>query len=144
MIPNFAPMAAVYHRISATGSRDGKLFSLPVAAWNTHDTAMVVLGGTCLEPADNRRSGVQFLGIWERGWTPSYDEMASLLPEHVPGTPHPLATPVTVREIPGGWAAFRENGSRITEAVTYGQLEMRLSVLGTFYPKSIVRIDDED
>lgn len=80
MIPNSAPMAAVYRRISE--SRKDQLFSCPVVAWNDRGHALVVRYGTGYVLADPQGSAeIELLGLWPHGWSPSYDEMASLLPE---------------------------------------------------------------
>lgn len=143
MIPNSAPMAAVYLRPAATGSRDGKLFSRPVVAWNTNGAPLVVGTGNRLVmtgPYD----GIEFLGLWQHAWSPSQDEMASLLPDRTPGSPDPLAVPVTIQQSDDGWwRAHRCSDDRqVTAGRSFEEVEQQLSVLGTFLVKRIVLLHD--
>lgn len=136
MIPNSAPMAAVYQR-----DQDKSLFSLPVVAWGSSCDALVPNSkGAGLQLASLPETADGYLGLWMYDWNPTHDEMASLLPEHVPGTPHPLSVSVTVRETPQGWEAFRTDNNRfVTESTSYEQLEQRLVVmLGTTHIDAIV------
>lgn len=137
MIPNHAPMAAVY----LDGSR---LVSLPVVAWNDDDGCPLVPGTHHGLIEANRTVTGGLLGLWHHGWSPSYDEMASLLPEHTPGTPHPLATPVVVRESQSGWTAYRtENNSRLASRPTLDELTALLGSVGNFHVEKIVTADEE-
>lgn len=140
MIPNSAPMAAVFLRLDKPVT-----FSLPVVGWSEDLTPLVPHDKSLLDLGDTALPDAEFMGIWPQGWTPSYDQRMSLLPPPVPGTPHPLAVRVTVREIPGGWAAFRSaDDHRIVEAVTYDLLEHRLSMLGNFLVESVVQAESDE
>jgi hypothetical protein len=140
MIPNSAPMAAVYRR-----AHDNHLFSLPVVAWNMDDQPLV-LGVNCRLTAADRTAHGALLGVWPHGWHPTPDEMATLLPDHVPGTPHPRAVHVTIRETPKGWEASRTGDNRrIAECISYAVLEQRLMVaLGTVHIDAVVPMTPED
>ncbi len=77
MIPNLAPMAAVYWRST------GELFSRPVVAWSEAigEKALIPESTGKLAPAHRTGDLVQFLGLWTGGWSPSQEEMSLLLPE---------------------------------------------------------------
>lgn len=143
MIPNSAPMAAVYHRTNATGSRDGKLFSRPVVAWNTNGAPLVVGTGNRLVmtgPYD----GIEFLGLWQHAWSPSQDEMASLLPERTPGSPDPLAVHVILWEnTDSTWDAQDTSDSYkfVAHADTLKQLQEKLSAIGGYTVEKIIPLD---
>lgn len=139
MTPNSAPMAAVY---LTTGK---ELFSRPVAAWSESRNALVIhgQGETRLLRADYAGHTAKFLGLWLRSWSPSYDEMASLLPQHIPGTPDPLATRVIIRELPDGWAVHRvEDDSLLRKEATLHELKVVLSAVGGFLVEKIIRADE--
>ena len=141
MIPNSAPMCAVFLK---TGIQT--TFSRPIAGWSLDldplvpdDTGLINLGIRNIP-------GAAFLGIWPHGWSASADEVASFLPDHVPGTPHPLAVHVTVREIPTGWIAYRtDTGMTIDEDASYERLDLRLAVkLGTVHIDAIIPMERDD
>lgn len=141
MIPNSAPMAAVY-------LDDGRLFSRPVAAWGETGNALVVydLGETRLLRADYEGHPSEFLGLWQHGWNPTHDQMSSLLPDRTPGQPDPLATRVTLEETEAGtWAAYRyEEGSLLTTAGSVDELEKKLSAVGGFHIEKIIPLGDDN
>ena len=101
MIPNSAPMAAVYWR------SNGSLFSRPVVAWLENDgEALTPNDVGKLAPASHTAALVQFLGLWYDGWSPSHDEMATLLPDYVPGTPTHCPSPSSSgKPQTAGWPA---------------------------------------
>lgn len=80
MISNSTPMAAVYL------TADRRLFSRPVAAWSDSLNALVIYdqGETRLLRADYSGHPAEFLGLWQHDWSPSYDQMSSLLPDRIP------------------------------------------------------------
>mgnify|MGYP001582529187 FL=1 len=78
MIPNSAPMAAVFVRLST-----GTLFSRPVAAWSDEGSAMVEHESSLVDLVDSLLPDGGLMGILPGMWIPTYDEMASLLPEPV-------------------------------------------------------------
>lgn len=124
MIPNHVPMAAVYLNPNATGARNNRLFSRPVAAWLENDgEALCPNGAGRLAPASHTISSVKYLGLWQRGWTPSYDEMSTLLPKQ-----EREEMLVTAQQLTDGtWSAFRTiNGVLLASAVTYDELEQAL------------------
>lgn len=139
-------MAAVYWRST------GELFSRPVVAWSeaTGEKALIPESGGTLALASRTGPLVQFLGLWMYGWTPSYDEMSTLLPEHVPGTPHPLAVHVTLWQNadtprrPGGWEArlTADDTRFVAGADTLDRLEQRLGALGNHHTDRIVPNDE--
>lgn len=140
MIPNSAPMAAVY--------LDAKknLSSRPVAAWKSDTTeALVPDAASELSPATHTTPSFKLLGLWCGSWSPSYDEMVTLLPEHTPGTPHPLAVHVTVWQTPFGWAARHtaDKSKLVAEALLYDDLERKLSILGNYHVDNIVQADED-
>lgn len=138
MIPNSAPMAAVYL------TADKRLFSRPVAVWDAREEAMVCDIRGSLVAADFVAEGNQFLGLWQHGWTPSYDEMATLLPKHTPGTPHPLATRVVVQQGDDGWwrAHLCGDDRQVTAGRHLEEVEQKLAALGTFHIDRIVALDE--
>lgn len=149
MIPNFVPMAAVYHRPAATGSRDGKLFSRPVVAWDTDGTPLVFIAGPGLDFAGVPPQGEEYIGMWQRGWLPSYGQMSTLLPEHIPGSPDPLAIGVTIYQNAstalghGGWDAWRtDDDSFVANAATLDGLQEKLRVMGGFTVDKILRVGE--
>ena len=142
MIPNSAPMAAVYRH-----AHDNHLSSRPVAGWDENDHPLVCCDGAYgVQLASVYQvPDAELLGMWQYGWHPTPDEMATLLPDHVPGTPHPLSVPVTLREVPGGWIAVRADGPSVAETVTYDQMKQRLYALGGFHITDVVQAErDED
>lgn len=143
MIPNSAPMAAVY----LTAAK--KPMSRPVAAWSTNGVPLVYVTGLGLNVVEDPVIEEDFIGMWQNGWSPSQDEMASLLPEHVPGTPHPLAVGVTLWQNadtplrPGGWdARLTDDDKFVTDAPTLTRLEEKLSALGGFTVDRTVWLDE--
>lgn len=124
MIPNHAPIAAVYHHANATGSRDGKLFSRPVVAWAGNNSDALVPGGKSkLAPASRTTADVVFLGLWYGTWTPTYDQMHGLLPKEAREKIF-----VTVRQLTdGSWLAFRTiNGLTLAVADTLEEVRAAL------------------
>jgi hypothetical protein len=80
MIPNSAPMAAVYCLHGRTGSPASRLFSRPVVAWGDGPLSALVPDSTSrLTLASSAPDGSAFLGLWQGGWTPSHEEMSCLL-----------------------------------------------------------------
>lgn len=119
MIPNSAPMAAVYRH-----AHDNRLSSHPIAAWE-EDGAPMVCFETRLRWASEHPDypDVELLGVWQYGWHPAPDEMATLLPQ-----PAPEEILVTARELTdGSWLGYRTvNGVTIATAPTLGELGLAL------------------
>lgn len=136
MIPNSAPMAAVYLSV------DKKMRSSPVVAWDTLGKPVVPSEDGTLVQIHTTET-VTLLGLLTGTWTPSLDDMASLLPQHIPGTPDPLATRVIIRELPDGWVACRtEGGGLLRKEATFHELEAVLSAVGGFLVEKIIRTDE--
>lgn len=138
MIPNSAPMAAVYLDDKKT------LSAYPVAAWDADGDPLVCFDYRLRFASDHPSyPSVKLLGLWLRGWDPTYDQMTSLLPEHTPGTRHPLSVGVTVRQTPFGWAArlTSDESKLVCEQATYEDVERVLSVLGNYHVDEIVPIE---
>lgn len=76
MIPNHAPLAAVY---VVDGTNDSVLFSLPVTAWSPSGTPLVPGDHDKLVSARNAAKGARLVGLWVSGWAPSLEEMAVFL-----------------------------------------------------------------
>lgn len=124
MIPNHVPMAAVYLNTQATGSRDGRLSSRPVIAWEDDGTPMVCFDTRLRWASDHLAyPDTELLGIWQNGWTPSYDEMSTLLPKQ-----EREEMLVAAQQLADGtWFAFRTvNGVQLASAATYDELEQAL------------------
>lgn len=113
MIPNSAPMAAVYLTAS------GRLASLPVAAWDTLGNALVPAPGPGADLVQiHTTDTITLLGIWPYGWTPSHDEMSTLLPK-----PREEILVTAQQLTDGTWSAFRTvNGVLLASAATLDEL----------------------
>ena len=68
MIPNSAPMAAVYY--------DGaNYFSTPVVAWSADGSPLTPGDNSCLAKASVVHQGITYVGLWRWGWNPSASQM---------------------------------------------------------------------
>lgn len=132
MIPNSAPMAAVF----CEGNR---LYSRPVAAWGDGGRALIPVSNGRLVLAQDALD-VKFLGLWQRGWSPSQDDMATLLPEHTPGVPPLPTVHVTIYQTsgtaagPGVWEArpTDDGFTFVDDADSLAQLQEKLFARGGF------------
>lgn len=141
VIPNSAPMAAVFRR------PENRFWCLPVAAWteSSEKAAMVSTpdGRLSTVSALGESYDVRFLGIVPGTWTPTPDEMTTLLPERTPGDPDPLAVRVRLEETESGtWAACRsQDGVLLDTAGSVAALERKLIAVGGFRIEKITPYD---
>ena len=141
MIPNFAPMAAVY----LDGSR---LSSRPIVALCPDTREALVIRGTdgrVVAAAPKKTVSLEFLGIFPGAWTPTYDEMSSLLPPRTPGEPDPLATRVVLVELTSGtWEARRvRDRACVISAFSFADLERKLAAIGCFHIEKVIPLGDD-
>lgn len=79
MIPNSAPLAAVFLRLDKPVT-----FSLPVVGWSADLNPLVPHGKGLVDLGDSALPNTEFVGIWPGGWAPNIDQRRSLLPKEGP------------------------------------------------------------
>ena len=140
MIPNFAPMAAVFLKLSGS-----TLFSRPVAAWSEHANAMIEYEASLTVLNESLLPDAELMGIFPGTWTPSYDEMSSLLPPRAPGEPDLLTTRVILVELTSGtWEARRvHDRACVISAFSFADLERKLAAIGCFHIEKVIPLGDD-
>ncbi len=138
MIPNSAPLAAVYRKA------DGTLTYTVIAAF-ADDGAPCISTYTGLAVCTNTDDDMEFLGLVQGTWSPSHQNMASLLENSADPAPEPhRQLLVRIVETADGWTAYLvRNGETVDTRPTLWELEHRLAELGSYTTASITRLADQ-